>query len=150
MLMKMPGEGRFSTLNGIGHKRFRAQDHTILLPHSGQNFVPASNFVPHFEHSFFGRRGFPHSGQNFAPWVCAPHPGHSATASLVRSRSLVRSCCATFCFICSTVACTWADASSVSTSGAHSKHNDRLEFQQVVRQTHLVHFGHWWKLDLAS
>jgi predicted pyridoxine 5'-phosphate oxidase superfamily flavin-nucleotide-binding protein len=39
------------------------------LPHSGQNFVPASNLLPHFEHSFFRRSGLPHSRQNFAPCV---------------------------------------------------------------------------------
>src|SRR6476620_7354675 len=87
---------------------------TSLVPHSGQNFVPASNFVPHLPHSFFGRSAFPHSGQNFAPCVRAPHAGHSATASDVRSIPLVRSCCCSFCFIWSTVVCTCADASSVS------------------------------------
>src|SRR5450759_1033164 len=92
----------------------------ILLPHSGQNFVPDSNFVPHFEHSFLGRSGLPHSGQNFAPWVWAPHSGQYATASLVVSMFLVMSCWRTFSFNCSTVACTWAAASSVSMSGAHS------------------------------
>src|SRR5579859_3048660 len=76
---------------------------TILFPHSGQNLVPASNLAPHFEHSFLGRNGFPHSGQNFAPCVCAPQPGQSAVASLVRSRPLVMSCSWSFCFIWSTV-----------------------------------------------
>src|SRR6185369_6427961 len=94
--------------------------HTTLFPHSGQNLVPASNLVPHLAHSFLGCRALPHSGQNFAPWVCAPHPGQSATASVVRSMPLVRFCCATFCLICSTVDCTCAAASSVSMSGAHS------------------------------
>src|SRR5262249_4502290 len=94
--------------------------HAILFPHSGQNFVPASNFVPHLPHSFLGRSAVPHSGQNFAPCVCAPHAGHSATASVVRSMPLVRSCCCSFCFIWSTVVCTCAEASSVSMSGAHS------------------------------
>src|SRR5689334_11040216 len=94
--------------------------HATLFPHSGQNFVPASNFVPHLPHSFLGRRALPHSGQNFAPCVRAPHEGQSATASDVRSMPLVMSCCCSFCFIWSTVVCTCADASSVSMSGAHS------------------------------
>ena len=63
----------------------------VLFPHSGQNFVPASNFVPQRVHSFFGRSDLPHSGQNFAPWVRAPQAGQNAAASLVRSRSLVKS-----------------------------------------------------------
>src|SRR6476469_6727076 len=93
---------------------------TILFPHSGQNFVPASNFVPHLPHSFLGRRALPHSGQNFAPCVRAPQDGQSATASVARSMPLVKSCCCSFCFIWSTVVCTCADASSVSISGAQS------------------------------
>src|SRR5579864_2346123 len=124
--------------------------HTILFPHSGQNFVPASNFVPHLLHSFFGRSALPHSGQNFAPCVRAPHAGHSATASDVKSMPLVRSCCCSFCFIWSTVVCTCADANSVSISGAQSKQSERFAFQHEVAQTQCVHLGHWRKFGLAS
>jgi hypothetical protein len=91
-----------------------------FCPHSGQNFAFASIFVPQRGYSFFGRSGLPHSGQNFAPSVRAPQAGQSAAASLVRSRLFVKSCCATFSWICWAVDWTCATAISVSTSGAHS------------------------------
>src|SRR5262245_39828062 len=100
-----------------GRRQIWKWNQTTLAPHSGQNLVPASSLLPHLEHSFLGLSGLPHSGQNLAPWVCAPQAGHSAVASVVRSIPLVRSCSWSFCLICSTVVCAWAEASSVSTSG---------------------------------
>src|SRR5215813_12452996 len=48
------------------------------------------------------------------------------------------------------VVCTWAEASSVSMSGAQSKHRERFAFQHESRQTQCVHLGHWWNLGLVS
>src|SRR5205807_7485405 len=120
--LKVPVVWNIAISNAKYHNRWHdcLIHQTILFPHSWQNLVPASNFVPHLEHSFLGRSGLPHSGQNFAPCVCAPQLGQSAVASLVRSNPLVRSCSWSFCFIWSTVVCTCAAASSVSMSGAHS------------------------------
>src|SRR5437016_5478415 len=125
-------------------------DQAILLPHSGQNLVLPSTLVPQREHSFFGRSALPHSGPNLAPCVWAPQAGQSATASLVRSRSLVRSWFWSLVFIWSIVVCTCAEANSVSRSGAQSKHSERLAFQQASLHTQCVHLGHWRKLGLVS
>src|SRR5262252_439335 len=56
----LPQTGSREQRTGIGNSNDGCHD--TLFPHSGQNFVPASNFLPHLEHSFFGRRAFPHWG----------------------------------------------------------------------------------------
>ena len=46
-----------------------AAHHVVFRPHSGQNFAPALNLVPHFGHSVLGRSEAPHSEQNLPPVV---------------------------------------------------------------------------------
>ena len=130
-----------------GHFGLAAGMAFMGAPHSGQNLTPASTSAPQPPHVAFGTSAAATGGTEFpARLGPASRTGAGRRAGQVQILGEIDLADA-FALICSTVAATWAEASSIWTSGAQPLHRPRCAFQQFSGQTHLPHRLHWWNCE---
>src|SRR5918992_2122541 len=121
------------------------------LPHSGQNFVPRGDSVPHRPHVIGIDNGLPHSGQNFPECsASAPQWGQRATWRRSTFTSEAKSTCCTLSRTCWSWASDCIDAISCSSFGESLTQSPYSSFQQISLHTCWPHRWHCMKYGFIS